>query len=123
MPDFKISNIKYDTTEISDLPLTLTVNLQDDLSSEEIEQGLSEAISNKTGFCHKGFDFMIIGDESLLSKLEKAGITSDDLEETVSDAAEREATRINNEGLKEQIAYLEREGMPKAAILDAPGLE
>jgi hypothetical protein len=123
MPDFKISNIKYDTTEISDLPLTLTVNLQDDLSSEEIEQGLSEAISSKTGFCHKGFDFMIIGDESLLSKLEKAGITADDLEETVSDAAEREATRINNEGLKEQIAYLEREGMPKAAILDALGLE
>jgi hypothetical protein len=56
MAKFEISNIKYDTQETEGLPSTLVAELADNLSEEEVEHQLSEWISDKTNFCHNGFD-------------------------------------------------------------------
>lgn len=59
---------------------------------------------------------------SFRQKLFDAGIESCELDSLVDDAASREACRINNAGIKEQLDYLEREGMSEAEIIDALGL-
>jgi hypothetical protein len=56
--DYTVSNIIYDTDgEDIDLPTTLVISVPDDILGDidEILDYLSEEISNKTGFCHKGF--------------------------------------------------------------------
>lgn len=54
---YEVSNIKYDTDgEEVDLPKTLTITVPDDIVDEvEMEEYISDEISNITGFCHKGF--------------------------------------------------------------------
>ena len=52
----KVSNIKYDTDgKRIKLPKTLEINVPDDIEKDEIEDFLSDEISNITGFCHFGF--------------------------------------------------------------------
>ena len=51
---YTIYNIDYDEGH-GDLPKEITVELPDALSQEELEQTLSDRISEETGFCHKGF--------------------------------------------------------------------
>lgn len=55
--EFVITDIKYDTDgEKVDLPNELKVSVPDELESyEEIEEFISDEISNITGFCHYGF--------------------------------------------------------------------
>ena len=53
---FEVSNIKYDTDgEEVDLPTTLTIIVPDDVEFDDIEEFISDEISNVTGFCHEGF--------------------------------------------------------------------
>lgn len=50
-------NISYDTDgEAVELPSELEIEVPDDLTEQEdIEDYLSDEISNVTGYCHKGF--------------------------------------------------------------------
>jgi hypothetical protein len=55
--EFVVRDIEYDTDgeEIDDLPETLTITVPEDIEDEDVEQYLSDEISNQTGFCHYGF--------------------------------------------------------------------
>jgi uncharacterized ubiquitin-like protein YukD len=51
-----VTNVKYDTDgEKVDLPSTLEIKIPVDLDEEEIDEFVSDKISELTGFCHKGF--------------------------------------------------------------------
>lgn len=52
-----VYEIDYDTDgEVIDLPTELEIEVPDDLTEQEdIEDYLSDEISNVTGYCHKGF--------------------------------------------------------------------
>ena len=56
---YKVTNIKYDTKDTSDLPKEIYVNIDDseELEDYDIDEIISDAISDTTGFCHKGFSF------------------------------------------------------------------
>ena len=59
MKVFKIFNIKYETDgeNDTDLPKTLVVKIPDDITNEyEINEYISNEISNVTGFLHKGYN-------------------------------------------------------------------
>lgn len=55
------SNITYDTDGVEleiILPTTLLIEIPDDIIHDlEIEQYISDEISNLTGFCHHGFEY------------------------------------------------------------------
>lgn len=55
--NYKVTNIKYDTDgENISLPKELNIEVPSDLEDGyEIEEYISDEISNQTGFCHKGF--------------------------------------------------------------------
>ena len=55
--EFVITNIKYDTDgEDVSLPETMTIVVPDDVNGrEEIQEFISDEISNITGYCHEGF--------------------------------------------------------------------
>lgn len=58
----KVTNIAFDTDgdDVS-LPSSLEFSYSIALSPEELEQTVSDAISNSTGYCHNGFT-MVFGD-------------------------------------------------------------
>lgn len=58
-----ITNIEYDTDgEEVDLPETLTVDIPNDdfvkMDEEEVDEYISNDISDQTGFCHKGYSIV-----------------------------------------------------------------
>jgi hypothetical protein len=56
---YKVINIEWDTDgEDISLPEELSVIVPKDLldSPEELDQFISDDISNQTGFCHKGYN-------------------------------------------------------------------
>jgi hypothetical protein len=55
--NYKVTNIEYDTDgEDLGLPVELNIEVPVDLEDgQEIEEFISDEISNQTGFCHKGF--------------------------------------------------------------------
>jgi len=55
--EFVVRDIEYDTDgeEIDDLPETLTITVPEEIEADNVEQYLSDEISNQTGFCHYGF--------------------------------------------------------------------
>ena len=57
MKKYVVYNIKYDTDgEDIELPTRLEIEIPDDIiEQEDVEQMLSDEISNITGFCHFGF--------------------------------------------------------------------
>jgi hypothetical protein len=57
MAKYVVYNIKYDTDGVKvKLPKKLEIDVPDDITEQEdIEQILSDEISNITGFCHFGF--------------------------------------------------------------------
>jgi len=58
-----VYNIEYDTDGAKvKLPDRLEIELPDDTDPEDVEQLLSDEISNITGFCH--FGFLIEGEEN-----------------------------------------------------------
>jgi hypothetical protein len=54
---FTVTNIKYDTDgEDVNLPAEMEIVVPEDVNGyEEIEEFISNEISNRTGFCHEGF--------------------------------------------------------------------
>jgi hypothetical protein len=54
---YKVTDIKYDTDgEDVDLPETLDIAIPTAfVEPEDVEQFISDEISNITGWCHKGF--------------------------------------------------------------------
>ena len=59
-------DIKYDTDgEKVDLPKELSFSYEGDIEIEELEDFVSDDISNKTGFCHQGFSYTIINPDNL----------------------------------------------------------
>lgn len=53
---FECSEIEWDTDDqILDLPRKLKVEINNDI--DDIEESLSDQLTNITGFCHKGFDY------------------------------------------------------------------
>jgi len=58
-----VTDIQYDTDgEEVDLPTTLNIEVPDDMDGEDVEEYISDEISNITGFCHTGFstDFKFV---------------------------------------------------------------
>jgi len=55
--EFVVRDIEYDTDgeKVDDLPETLTITVPEDIEADDVEQYLSDEISNQTGFCHYGF--------------------------------------------------------------------
>ncbi len=57
---FLVTDIHWDTDgEEVDLPEEMTVNVSEDeeLEEDEIEEYISDKISDETGFCHFGFNY------------------------------------------------------------------
>lgn len=56
---YTATNISYDTDgEVVDLPTTLEIDVPNEITDrEEVEEYISDEISNITGFCHNGFSF------------------------------------------------------------------
>lgn len=55
-----VTNIEYDKDgEEIDLPTELNLELNTLLNAEEIEEKVSDEISNITGYCHTGFSMTI----------------------------------------------------------------
>lgn len=53
---YTVTDIIYDTDgEVLDLPKTLTITVPANVEFDEVEEYISDEISNQTGFCHKGF--------------------------------------------------------------------
>ena len=62
---YKATNIKYDLEGhvspnrvkdvLSDLPKEIIVEVDDDLTGDELEDKISDVITAETGFCHKGY--------------------------------------------------------------------
>lgn len=64
MAKYRIYDIRWDTDgeEIPDLPTDDLVNseyldVEDDENINEVEEAISEYLSDKYGFCHFGFSF------------------------------------------------------------------
>ena len=59
---YKVFDIEFDTDgEDVELPNFLEIQVSDDLSNQdEIEEFISEEISNQTGFCHLGFSTTLL---------------------------------------------------------------
>lgn len=57
---YAVSDIRYDTdgeTAIVDLPEELEIDLPSDTDPDDVEELLGDAITERTGWCHKGFDY------------------------------------------------------------------
>lgn len=58
---YKVNNINWDTDgEDVDLPKTMVVEVDTDIvgkDEEDIEEYISDYITDETGFCHKGFNY------------------------------------------------------------------
>lgn len=60
MKHFYVFSINYDTDGevIEELPVELFVSFDiDDVPVDELDDMISDEITNRTGFCHKGFEF------------------------------------------------------------------
>ena len=54
--ELKVYNIKWDTDgEYVDLPTELVIDIPN--GEEDLEDYISDEISNVTGFCHFGFEY------------------------------------------------------------------
>ena len=58
MTKYVIYGIDYDTDDASDLPTTIDCTT-DIVDADELQEHLSDYISNETGFCHKGFEYRV----------------------------------------------------------------
>jgi hypothetical protein len=55
-----VTNIKYDTDgELIDLPTILEIDVSHIEEVEDVSDFISDEISNITGFCHLGFEFVL----------------------------------------------------------------
>jgi hypothetical protein len=72
---YRIFNIDYDLDgEVVDLPHQLIVDVPSGTHVEEVDDVLSDAISNITSFCHKGFETERLGEMKLCIDSESVNI-------------------------------------------------
>lgn len=60
MKTYRISNIKWDTDELEiDLPtdFLISVDIKEGATELEIEEKISDSVSDEYGFCHFGFNY------------------------------------------------------------------
>lgn len=58
MKKYSVNNISYDTDGRKvKLPTELIIEIPDDIEEDDIEEYLSDEISNITGYCHFGFSY------------------------------------------------------------------
>jgi hypothetical protein len=56
-----VTNIQYDTDgEVVTLPTQLEIHIPRDIEEDDIDDFVSDEVSNITGYCHFGFDMKII---------------------------------------------------------------
>lgn len=56
---YKCTNIRWDTDgETLDLPTEVIVEI--DTNTDDVEEAISDALSDQIGFCHFGFDYVRI---------------------------------------------------------------
>lgn len=57
MKKFVITDIQYDADgeDVEDLPTEIVVEVPKKIKDSQLQEFLSEEISNRTGFCHFGF--------------------------------------------------------------------
>jgi hypothetical protein len=57
-----VTNVKFDTDgEVVDLPVEFEIEVPSDIVEEQdIDDFVSDEISNITGFCHYGFEMKLI---------------------------------------------------------------
>ena len=73
---YLITKIQYDTDGLDiDLPKVLLIDVEDD--EEDVQEYLSDEISNITGYCHFGFDFEQIEVISLQEYGKRVGCKED----------------------------------------------
>tara|TARA_B100000508_G_scaffold128675_1_gene114620 strand:+ start:750 stop:1199 length:450 start_codon:yes stop_codon:yes gene_type:complete len=71
--EYSITNIEYDKGH-SDLPKSLTMTSENELTEDALEHEASEFISNETGFCHKGFTVDLIKESTQITKVIQTNI-------------------------------------------------
>jgi hypothetical protein len=57
---YKVINIDWDTDgEELNLPVECLINIEvsSDMTEKEVEENISNAITNMSNFCHNGFDY------------------------------------------------------------------
>ena len=62
----KATNIQYDidgNETVGPLPSELTLEINDVDDAEELEDRVSDAISDNTGWCHLGFSMTILSED------------------------------------------------------------
>ena len=88
-----VTNIQYDTDgEVIDLPTTLEIYIPS-LEQDDVDDFISDEISNITGFCHLGFDFELVSPEveEVFDELVSLYDTADFLEDS---GEEQEAQKV-----------------------------
>jgi hypothetical protein len=63
MIEYRVINIDYDTNDIKGLPVSLDIKIPFEImeeGEESIDYFISDEISNLTGFCHFGYNRLII---------------------------------------------------------------
>jgi hypothetical protein len=56
-----VTEIQYDTDgEVVTLPTQLEIDIPSDIEEDDIDDFVSDEVSNITGYCHFGFDMKII---------------------------------------------------------------
>jgi len=56
-----VTEIQYDTDgEVVTLPTQLEIDIPSDIEEDDIDDFVSDEVSNITGYCHFGFEMKII---------------------------------------------------------------
>tara|TARA_R110000772_G_C13310268_1_gene440065 strand:+ start:12726 stop:13031 length:306 start_codon:yes stop_codon:yes gene_type:complete len=92
-----VTNIKYDTDgEDIDLPQKLIINTPKNIcDDDDIEEYISDDISNQTGFCHKGFECHIMTQWLCVEDGEEFTLQAETLQEAQEYASIYNAEVIN----------------------------
>lgn len=61
----RVTDIEWDTDDeddddLEDLPTEMTIEISKDIEEDDIEEAVGDAITEETGFLHKGFAYEII---------------------------------------------------------------
>jgi hypothetical protein len=89
-----VTEIQYDTDGyVVDLPTTLEIGIPSYIEEDDVEEFISDEISNITGFCHFGFNFKLVNMEAqeVFDELVSLYDTADFLEDS---GEEQEAQKV-----------------------------
>lgn len=96
-----IFGIDYDEGH-DDLPKEIAVDITEPLDDEELDQRLSDHISNETGFCHKGFQYRVEPKNTCPHCLANLSLTDSVTREYVNKDGDSEASSVYAHGHYDQ---------------------